>query len=95
MDTVSRIKTIQEWCDSVESEKIFLKRSIDRGVIFKRDLKIQAVINEMLSNRFVNKEGVMSFERGMYDAMVKVKIKALEKEMTSLNGVIAKQKRVC
>lgn len=91
---VSYIKSVQEVCVSVESKKNFLKRAIEKGVIFEKNPGIESVITEMFGNRFSDKDGIIQFKREMYMSKMKLDVKSLEKEMTALNCIVSSQKRL-
>ncbi|KAJ6642791.1 hypothetical protein Bhyg_07745, partial [Pseudolycoriella hygida] len=94
LNTVSRIKMIQERCNAAESRKIFLNRAIEKGIILQKDPNVQAIVNEMLRNRFVDKKGVITFEHEMYESKMKLEMNSLSKEMTALNCIASKHRRL-
>lgn len=92
--TVSRIKRTQFLSVCKESEKNILNRAIQKNIVLHRDPNIERLMYNLLSNKFTDKEGTMKYGNDAYKTKMSLEVKALEKETTDLNRIIAKQKRV-
>lgn len=92
-DTVSRIANLQRCSVVKDCEKNILTRGMERNVILKRDLNIQSIVTDLFSSPFHDRDEIIKFQHFMYKNLMSLKVKSNEKEVSTINCIIAKQRR--
>lgn len=92
--SLSRILKLQSVVAEKECESNIVKRGIDRNVILKRNVSINCITSDLLTGRFSDRDEVLSFQHFMYRNMMDIELKRMGREITSLNAIIAKERRI-
>lgn len=92
--SVSTILKLQSVVTKKESESDILKRGIERGVILQRNVSINCIVTDLLSEKYCKSDEVLRFQHVMYLNEMEIKIGNIGREITSLNAIIAKERRM-
>lgn len=91
---LSRILKLQSLVVSKECKLNILKRGIEKNVILKRNLNVQCIVTDLLDNQFCDRDEILRFQHFMYINIMNIEAKSIEGEITSLNCIASKERRL-
>lgn len=92
--SLARILKLQSFAVKKECRSNIVKRGLDRSVILERNISVNCIITDLLSDQFCDKDEVLRLQHHIYRNLMELEVKSIAKERTFLNAMIAKERRI-
>lgn len=94
IDALSELSKLQSICVIKESRKNIVKRGIEKCTILSTDNDVQSIVFNLLKIPFCDKDEILKFQHNVYHSLMKIEVSCIDKELTALNALAAKQRRL-